>query len=108
MRTPYAAFEHPAAPDRDILNPAKIVYLLCLAESPHPAQFDVDNLAGSQIDRLPCVLSAGDRLIQADRRREFLLEPGMVGGLKNQRESPLRKTEQLRLPLNFLDHDHDA
>src|ERR1035437_3318238 len=76
--TPDAGLQHAAAPDRNGGGLGDIVYPFGLAESGHPAELDVDDAAGAQLDGLLGVARGANALVQADGSFELRLERGVI------------------------------
>ena len=57
---------------------AEVVHPLRLAQAAHAADLDVDHPAGTQVERLARVVGRVDALVEADRRLQGGLEPGVV------------------------------
>ena len=69
-----AALEHAAVPHRNAVRRAQIVQLDRLAVAADAAGLDVDDLAGPGVDRVARDAHGVDRLVEADRRRDPLLQ----------------------------------
>src|ERR1700730_2666384 len=74
MRAAYPGFEHPPAPDRNLLRLATIVNLARSSVPAHAAKLDVDNPTGAQFDRRAGMLIGMDAFIETDRGLKFSLK----------------------------------
>ena len=54
------------------------MHSLRLAQAPHAADLDVDDPAGAQVEGLARVVGRVNALVEADRRLQGRLEPGVV------------------------------
>src|SRR4029077_3807635 len=70
--------EHSAAPHRDVVVLADVVYFSGLAEPAHPANFDIHDAAGAGFDGRRGVARMPDRLVQTDGGFQFALQPGVI------------------------------
>src|ERR1035437_8062059 len=75
---PDAGLQHAAAPDRDAGGLGDIVHAFGLAESGDPAELDVDDAAGAQLDGLLGVARGANALVEADGGLELRLERGVI------------------------------
>ena len=73
-----AAFQHATVPDGNGVSCGQIVDLDGLGVPADPPWLDVDHPAGSELDGFRGAADGVQRLIQADRRAEAGLQPGMV------------------------------
>src|SRR5579863_2350942 len=78
MRAADPGFQHPATPDRNLLLPANVVNLARFGEAADPADFDIDNAAGSGFQSNRRRASADDGLVEAKRSAQFSLQAGMI------------------------------
>ena len=62
-----AGLEHAAAPDRNAGFAANFFDQFCLRVAADAADFYVDDLAGSELDRFTGVVGRLDRFVEADR-----------------------------------------
>ena len=73
-----AELVHPAAPDGHAAAVAVVVHPPGLEQAAQAADLDVDDPAGPQVERLAGVVGRVNALVEADRRLELGLEPGVV------------------------------
>ncbi len=74
VRAADAGFEHPAAPDGNAMALAEVVDAPRHGVAADAAQFDIDDLAGAQLDGRACVLLRVNALVQADWGVQFFLQ----------------------------------
>ena len=70
----YPSFEHPAAPDRNVVSLANIVDFSAFEVATDATGFDIDDPGCVRLKGVAGVLDGTDAFIQTDRCREPLLE----------------------------------
>ena len=67
MGAPDARLQHAAAPDGDSRRLRHVMHAFGFAKPAYATQFNVDDAAGAQLDRLLGMVRGDDALIQAKR-----------------------------------------
>src|SRR5438270_9935928 len=73
-----AELVHAAAPDGYAARSAQVVDAPSFAQATQAADLDVDDAAAAQVERLARVVDRMDALVEADRRFELGLQPGVI------------------------------
>src|SRR2546426_4114694 len=78
MRASDPGLQHSTTPNRNSALTASIVHGARFPVATDAAEFDIDDLASTDLYCFPCIVSGMDRFIKADWSLDLLLKLGMV------------------------------